>query len=211
MDALQNSINQHIKHYMHTIAKWLHKVSKGRITPNQVTLTGFMAHIIIAVFIIQGQFIGAALLLIVFGLFDALDGALARVQKKANSSGMVLDATTDRAKEIILYAAIAYALIMNGNPEHAVWAVLACGVSLLVSFIKAKGETALSDTTLTPNQMNRVFQGGLFRFEVRMLVIILGLLFNTLLLALIVITVFGTATSLQRLHTIMRTLNNTHD
>jgi hypothetical protein len=88
----------------------------------------------------------------------------------------------------------------------AAWAVAACGASLCVSYIKAKGETAVKEKNFSPNEINRMFQDGLFRFEVRMFILAAGLLSNRLILAVIVITIGSSLTALSRLISISRKL-----
>ena len=195
-----------VRSLMRRVAHALHWVSGGAITPNSITLTSFLMHAPIAYLVAQGQHFWAAGLLVVFGLFDALDGELARLQGKASSAGMVLDASTDRMKEVLLYTGAAYALVGSSHPKHAVWAVAACGASLCVSYVKAKGETAVRDSKLTPNQINRLFADGLMRFEIRMLVLIVGLLANQLAAAVAIIAVTSTLTAFSRLIKITRKL-----
>lgn len=189
----------HIRTIMRSVARGLHAVSKGKLTPNAITLFGFAMHIPIAYLIATGDNYWAAGLLVVFGLFDALDGELARLQGKASSAGMVLDASTDRMKEVLLYTGVAYALAGTDHPRQAVWAVAACGASLCVSYVKAKGETAVRDSKLTPNQINRLFADGLMRFEIRMLVLIIGLLSGQVVIAVAIIAVTATITAFSRL------------
>ncbi len=191
---------------MRQIARVLNSVSGGRISPNVITLFGFMMHIPIAYLIAVDQNYWAAGALVIFGLFDALDGELARLQGKASSAGMVLDASTDRMKEVLLYTGAAYALASTANPKHAVWAVAACGASLCVSYVKAKGETAVQGSKLTPNQINRLFADGLMRFEIRMLVLVIGLIADELAIAVVVIAITATMTAVSRLIRITRKL-----
>lgn len=193
---------------MDRLAKLLHAASDGRVTPNFVTLTGLFMHLPIALLIASGYFGYAALLLVIFGLFDALDGALARLQGKAGSAGMLLDASTDRMKEVILYTGAAFALVNMGQAFWAVWAVAACGASIVVSYVKAKGETAVAGGKLSATQVNRLFQDGLGRFEIRMFLLIVGLLLNELGIVLVVITALSAYTAFERLIKITRKLGD---
>jgi phosphatidylglycerophosphate synthase len=200
---LDNS-RDYVRAQMDKVARVLDKQSRGSIKPNHITYTGLLMHIPIGLLIAVGSFYWAAVLLIIFGLFDALDGALARVQKRDSAAGMLLDASTDRIKEIFLYVGAAYYSVMLAAPIGAVWAVAACGASLCVSYVKAKGETAVRDTTLSPSQVNRLFADGIMRFEVRMAVLVIGLLLGQLLAALVVITILSTYTTFDRLLRIQR-------
>jgi len=199
-------IRDMVRNLIFQLAKKLNKITAGNITPNSVTYTSLLAHFPIAVLIALEYNIIGGVLLIIFGLFDSLDGALARIQKKASDKGMLLDASTDRMKEILLYCGAAYALINNGNPNYAVWAVGACGASLLVSYIKAKGETAIAGKKLTANEVNRAFADGIMRFEVRMAVLILALFTGQLKYAVVFIAITSTFTAIGRLISISNKL-----
>lgn len=188
-----------VRGWMGHVARMLNTLSGGRLSPNTVTIVGLLAHLPIAILIANGEYWWAAGLLVVFGLFDTLDGELARLQKRASSAGMLLDATTDRMKETALYCGVAYALVVSDQPEMAVWAVAACGASLCVSYVKAKGETAVSGNKFSPNEINRMFQDGLLRFEVRMALLVIGLLSGYLTEVVIIIAVLSTYTALDRL------------
>lgn len=206
MNTLLDACRNLVRAMMRRIAKILNSLTGGRLTPNTVTLFGLFMHVPIALLIATGYFGYAALLLVIFGLFDALDGELARLQKRASAAGMLLDASTDRMKEVLLYSGAAYALACMGHAHAAAWAVGACGASLCVSYIKAKGETAVKDSHLTPNEINRLFQDGLARFEIRMFLLVIGLLLHELLIVLIIITLLSTYTAFMRLIKISRKL-----
>ena len=82
----------------------------------------------------------------------------------------------------------------------------ACGASLVVSYVKAKGETAISDKKLSPSDINRIFADGIMRYEIRMFVLIVGLLTNTLRYALVFIAVTSAITAVGRFHKISQKL-----
>lgn len=193
---------------MRRIARWLNVVSSGSISPDAVTLAGFAMHVPIALLIATRHNWWAAGLLVVFGLFDALDGELARLQKRAGECGMLLDASTDRMKEVLLYSGAAYALALGKHPAMAAWAAAACGASLCVSYVKAKGEAAVAARAqkIPHDKLNRMFKDGLLTFEIRMAVLILGLLADQLALAVAAIAVLASYTAVQRLIRICKQL-----
>ncbi|HLC91543.1 MAG TPA: CDP-alcohol phosphatidyltransferase family protein [Candidatus Saccharimonadales bacterium] len=188
-----------VRKVMRVVARGLNTVSGGRLSPNFVTIQGLIAHVAIAIFIASDRLIIAGCLLVIFGLFDTLDGELARLQNKASAFGMLLDSITDRVKEIILYISIAYFIIADGRPFMAIWAVAACGVSLLTSYTNAWGDAVLSTVKTSEHTVNKTFRGGLLGFELRMVVLILGLLTNKIVLSIILITILGSITVIQRL------------
>src|SRR5437868_1204141 len=105
---LLDAIREFVRQIMHQVAAALNRLTGGKLSPNAVTMAGLLAHVLIAILIAKGHFGWAVILLIIFGLFDTLDGELARLQHRDSAAGMLLDAVTDRMKEILLYAGIAF-------------------------------------------------------------------------------------------------------
>ncbi len=211
MNALERTLDRPrtvVRSFMQQIAIFLHRISHGKLTPNAITLTSLLAHIPIAWLIAEGHLFIAAPLLVLFGLLDALDGTLARLQGKASAAGMLLDATTDRMKEVILYIGVAYWFIAHHQEMGAAWAVAAVGGSLLVSYVKAKGETAVAGLGLSHSAVNRLFQDGLMRFEIRITFLVIGLLLNQLLPVVIFVAALSWLTAIDRLVTISRKLRH---
>jgi phosphatidylglycerophosphate synthase len=200
MEAVIGLVREPVRGFMAWLAKGLNKISGGRISPDAVTIFGFAMHVPIALLISTRHNVWAAGLLVVFGLFDSLDGALARLQNRTSARGMLLDSVTDRMKEILLYAGLAYGIIGDsGRPYLAVWAVAACGCSLLTSYINAQGDSVMAKFKVANHSANKSFRGGLFPFEVRMFVLVVGLLSDRLALAAIVIAIGAAYTALSRL------------
>ncbi len=191
---------------MEKVARVVNRYSGGRLSPNAVTIIGFAAHMPIALLIAYHDNVLAAILLVIFGLFDTLDGDLARLQKRTSQRGALLDASTDRMKEVLLYSGAAYALVHSSHPDMAVWAVAACGASLCVSYVKAKGEAAVANTGMSQHDLNHIFHDGLLRFEVRMALLVLGLLIDQLGSIVAIIAVLATYTAFQRLILISKKL-----
>ena len=193
---------------MRGIAKLLSSATGGRVTPNGVTWFGFAMHLPIAYLIATGHLVWGGVLLIVFGLFDTLDGELARLQGRVTENGGFLDASTDRFKEVLLYSGVAYLLASGGHPKYAVIAVAACGASICVSYVKAKGEAVVASLgkKIPYTELNKMFSGGVFPFEVRMVVLIVGLFADQVVVAVLAIALFSALTALRRLAVISRRL-----
>lgn len=199
-----------VRHMMRGIARFLNSLTGGKLSPNMVTITGLLAHIPIALLIAQGYLGYAALGLVVFGLFDTLDGELARLQKRPSAVGMFLDSATDRMKEIMLYCGIAV-FMLNSPVTNAAIVILvaALGVSMLTSYLNAWGEVVLANYTSTKDhKLNKTFRNGLLGFELRMFLIIVGLLTDKLAVVLSFILVLGILTVWQRFMNIIRHLKD---
>jgi len=211
MNQVVEAIRVRIRAIVRVCARILNRATGGRLSANTVTIVGTLAHIPIAVLIALGHFnILAAVLLLIFGLFDTLDGELARLQNRASENGMLLDASTDRMKEVMLYAGIAYALAQGSHPTLAAVAVAACGASLCVSYIKAKGEAAVAarGQAIPHATLNKLFKDGLLTFELRIFVLIVGLVAHQLAIVAGVIAVLASYTALQRLVRISKALRH---
>lgn len=112
------------------------------ITPNRVTVTGFILVVVAAGLVAAGYLLAGAVILVVGSLLDAVDGALARATGGANAFGSFLDSTLDRAAEATLYGGIvAYYLGATAHPVGPVLLALAAlAGSFMVSYTRAKAE-----------------------------------------------------------------------
>jgi phosphatidylglycerophosphate synthase len=208
IETLLDAIRIAVRIWMQSLARTLLKITGGRIDPNAVTVVGLLLHVPVAYLIASNHLYWAALLLVVFGLTDALDGELARLQKLASPAGMLLDASSDRMKEIILFTGVSVWILRYGNINFIVWPVLALGSALLVSYVKAKGEAAVASTGLSHAVMNRLFSGGLMRFEVRIGVLVVGCAAHLLIWATMAVAVLSAVTAIGRLVMIMNAIQS---
>ena len=208
--VIQKATNM-VRAFMQNIAApFVNRVTGGRMTPDMVTIISFLMHIPIAYLIAVRLNLWAALLLIVFGLLDALDGALARVQNSESARGMLLDSVTDRMKEILIYMGIVYAVVATGHAYQTVWVVAASGSSLLTSYINAWGDAVMSKYKVTKHETNKSFRGGLFPFQVRMFIVVLGLLTNRLEWAVVIVALGAAYTVFSRLFGVFDKLREAH-
>jgi CDP-diacylglycerol--glycerol-3-phosphate 3-phosphatidyltransferase len=197
---MKNAIVAYIRQLVSHVASFLNRVTKGRLRPTHITIISLLGHLPVAWALVTCRPILAAVLLGFFSILDALDGALARVQKTASISGMYYDAVSDRTKEVIVFSALAvYAT--NHIDTNIAWQVVAVlGTSLLVSYIKAKGEMALAGTSTGTDvqKLNRTFGGGLASYEVRVTFLVVGLLFDVLLYVLPLLIILNIITVITR-------------
>lgn len=189
---MKDKIVAEARQKMLIVAKFLDEISQGKIKPNHITLLSLLGHIPVAIALIAGEPILAAALLAVFAGMDSLDGALAKVQKTSSLTGMYYDAVSDRAKEIIVFVTLGVYVNSAYTYDYTWLIAAALGTSILVSYTKAKGEMAISDSAngrIDAQKINRIFSGGFSSYEVRVLLIIIGLLFTLLpqILALLLI------------------------
>jgi CDP-diacylglycerol--glycerol-3-phosphate 3-phosphatidyltransferase len=126
--------------------------------------------------------------LIPAGLFDILDGAVARLRGEESRLGAFLDSVLDRVADVILFGCLYWSLAGQDLVLEAALALATLVIALSVSHIRAEAEAAglsLSD--------------GLFQRLERYVAMILGLTIpGALLPALAILTVLGGVTVLQR-------------
>lgn len=173
MDTLRKAVRAVVR----LIAKVINSLTRGQLKPDYVTMLSLLGHFLIFWMIIGDHTLRAGGLLIVFGLMDALDGELARLQGSAGSRGMILDASSDRIKEGLLFSALVYRFAYYEEPVWAMIVALTLCGAFAVSYIKAKGETAIASKMKDANKANRIFQDGFMRYEARMALLVVGLFY----------------------------------
>lgn len=170
---------------VNTIARWLDRIG---IHPNTLTLIGFMGHFAAAWLIAKGNLVWGAVVLIFFGLFDTLDGALARIQDNVTQFGAFLDSMCDRFSEAAIFLGIFYHFDSLDSSIGCLLTLLAMVGSILVSYSRARAEAVGVFPKL----------GVMTRVE-RYIVLALTLLLNRLLIGLAAIAIFGLFTIGQRI------------
>jgi phosphatidylglycerophosphate synthase len=111
------------------------------LTPNHLTLIGFGIAVLAALAAAQQAWLVAGLLVIVGGVFDLFDGALARATGRASNLGAFMDSVFDRAGEAIVYVGIAAGCAAADFVAGAVLATAALAAAFMVSYIRAKSES----------------------------------------------------------------------
>ncbi|MDY5813099.1 MAG: CDP-alcohol phosphatidyltransferase family protein [Bacteroides sp.] len=121
------------------------------ITPNFITTTGFVLNLIAAAMLFWAaeQVTESTILVwvavaggtILFaGLFDMLDGRVARLSGKSSTFGALYDSVLDRYSELITYMGISYFLFTEGHSAWGLVSLLALNGSLMVSYVRARAE-----------------------------------------------------------------------
>lgn len=146
------------------------------LTPNMLTLGGFLLHIPVAWLLARGHLHWGALALAAAAAFDALDGTLARLSGTVSAGGAFLDSSFDRMSEILVFLGLLAFALREDDGVIAMLVFVALAGSVMVSYTRARSE-ALDCPT----------KAGLFgRFE-RMLVLVIGLALGLVMPALIVV------------------------
>ena len=119
-------------------------LARAGVTPDLVTVTGTLAAVLGAVFLIgNGVLFWGAFVVTLSVLLDLLDGALARARGGGSVFGAVLDSTGDRAADAAIFGALVWWFSGRGDDRLLVLLALLCLVlGVLTSYIKARAEGA---------------------------------------------------------------------
>jgi len=120
------------------------------ITPNVITTIGLILNFIVAVIFIYGaengahedmSYIGWAGGMILFaGVFDMLDGQVARMAKLSSKFGALYDSVIDRYSELIMFLGICYYLVSQHYFMSGLAAFIGLIGSIMVSYTRARAE-----------------------------------------------------------------------
>ena len=163
-------------------------LSKGRFTPNTLTLLGLVINIGAAYLVAFSYFLLGGILVLVSGLFDLLDGALARFIKQSTKFGAILDSTVDRISEAAILCGLLIWYIPRGSEIEILLIFAVLIGSFLVSYIRARAEG-----------MGLECRIGLFTRAERVIVLAVGLIVNQVFIALCILVIFVYFTVAQRL------------
>ena len=166
---------------------FLSGLRKLGVTPNQVTVAGTVLNGGVAVLIIADHLVWAGILVLVAGLFDMLDGSLARLSLKVTPFGAFLDSTLDRVSEGVVLAGIAYFLANQDRPVDAALVVLALLGSILVSYTRARAES-----------LGVECKSGIMTRPERIILVAIGLFFNVLPYVIYILLALTAFTVIQR-------------
>ncbi len=111
------------------------------LTPNALTVIGFLISGAAAAFLAAQLWVAGAALVIFGGSFDMLDGGLARAQNRVTRFGAFLDSTLDRWGEGVVYIGIVAGCSKAGFGAGEVLAAAAAVCSFQVSYTRAKAES----------------------------------------------------------------------
>ena len=168
----------------------------GRIglRANFITVLGVLITLGGAYVVTQGRLLLGAILLTVAALFDVLDGAVAKATGSTTRFGALLDSTTDRLGDASIFAAVAWLYGVDPDvPDRR--SLIVAGLALatmvfafLVSYVKARAEGLGYEAKV-----------GFAERAERMIVIILGLAFDFVPIAIGILCAASLITFLQRL------------
>ena len=159
-----------------------------RINPNALTVFGFLLNLVAAYFFAYGYFRWAGGTIILAGLFDMLDGRVARLSNRVTPFGGFFDSVLDRYSDLCLMIGL---LVFYGRINRFWYVTLVAFVmigSVMVSYARARAENLIPSCRV----------GFLERPE-RTVLLIIGAMFDRMAPVLWVIAVLSLTTVIHRM------------
>jgi CDP-diacylglycerol---glycerol-3-phosphate 3-phosphatidyltransferase len=185
--------------------KIVHGLALSRISPNVLTFIGLIINIVAAFFFGHADvtnagrmFFYAGLVIIGAGLFDMVDGRVARRTGQVTVFGAFFDSVIDRYSDVVLFFGL---LVYYARVNHFRYVVLAAFVmvtSLMVSYTRARAEALIGSCKV-----------GFMERPERIVLIILGALFNHWGVMAPVLWVLAVLTTITVIHRVQYTYQNT--
>ena len=163
-------------------------LSLSRIHPNVLTFIGLVINGVAAALLASGRFLAAGLVIIGAGIFDMVDGRVARETNRVTRFGGFFDSVMDRYSDLVLLMGL---LVYYASIDRFFYVVLTAVVmtgSVMVSYTRARAECAIP----------RCKVGFMERPE-RVVLLIIGAVFNRMAPVLWVIAVLSNITVIHRM------------
>ena len=180
--------------------KWLlykivHGLALTKISPNALTFIGLLINVVAAILFgyaraynQQRMFLYAGLVIIGAGIFDMVDGRVARATNQVTQFGGFFDSVIDRYSDVALFFGLLVYYARANRFFYVVMVAFVMTSSVMVSYARARAESLIPSCKV----------GFLERPE-RIVLIIIGALFNRMGPVLWIIAVISTITVIHRI------------
>jgi CDP-diacylglycerol--glycerol-3-phosphate 3-phosphatidyltransferase len=164
------------------------RLALSKIHPNVLTFIGLLINIVAAVLFARGLFLSAGIVVIGAGLFDMVDGRVARETNRVTLFGGFFDSVLDRYSDLALLIGL---LVWYGSINRPFYVVLTAIVmmgSVMVSYTRARAENTIPSCKV-----------GFMERPERVVLLILGALLDRVAPALWVLAVLSNLTVAHRM------------
>jgi CDP-diacylglycerol---glycerol-3-phosphate 3-phosphatidyltransferase len=158
------------------------------INPNLLTFLGLLVNFGAAACFAVGKFRTGAIIIFFAGFLDMLDGQVARRQNRVTAFGAFYDSTLDRYADMALYMGLLVYYSVSGRTPYVVLSAVATAGSVMVSYARARAESLIPQCKV-----------GFMERPERLVLLIIGGVFNRMGSVLWVIAVISTITVIHRI------------
>jgi CDP-diacylglycerol--glycerol-3-phosphate 3-phosphatidyltransferase len=156
------------------------------VTADALTVFGLLCSVATALLIASGHLLWAVVGVVVSGVADLLDGAIARGSGQASPLGAFFDSVADRASDALLFGGVAWYLA-DRSPYYPVLALAVAACSMMISYERARAESLGLDA-----------RGGLMERAERFVFLGVALAFDILVPVLWIMLVLTAFTAVHR-------------
>ena len=160
----------------------------SKIHPNVLTFAGLVINIVAAVLLAKGNFFTAGLVIIGAAIFDMVDGRVARETNRVTRFGAFFDSVIDRYSDLALLMGLLVYYSTVNRPFYIVLTAVVMTASVLVSYTRARAECLIPSC-----------KAGFMERPERIVLIIIGCLFDRMAPVLWVIAALGNLTVVHRI------------
>ncbi|HEV8415835.1 MAG TPA: CDP-alcohol phosphatidyltransferase family protein [Bryobacteraceae bacterium] len=160
----------------------------SKIHPNVLTFLGLVINVGAAFLLASGQFRWAGVVIIGAGLFDMVDGRVARETNRVTRFGGFFDSVLDRYSDLALLMGLLVWYGSINRPFYVVLTALVMTASVMISYARARAENSIPKCKV-----------GFMERPERVVLLIIGALFDRMAPVLWVIAVLGNLTVVHRM------------
>jgi CDP-diacylglycerol--glycerol-3-phosphate 3-phosphatidyltransferase len=180
--------------------KLLYKIVDGlaltRISPNMLTFIGLLINVVAALFFgfasadnnQPRRFLYAGLVIIGAGIFDMVDGRVARATNQVTVFGAFFDSVIDRYSDVAIFFGLLVYYARANRFFYVVMVAFVMTTSVMVSYTRARAESLIPTCKV-----------GFMERPERIVLVIIGALFNRMAPVLWVLAVLSTITVIHRI------------
>lgn len=152
----------------------------NNLNPIYFTLVGLLVNFLAAVAFVYGKWLGAGFLILVAGLFDMLDGAVARTFGKVTNFGGFLDSVIDRYSDLVLLIGLIIYYAHNHNRHLLILTAVVSIGTILIPYTRARAEVFIPHCDVgIMERAERIIllaAGGIFQNTFQIMPIVLWIL-----------------------------------
>jgi CDP-diacylglycerol--glycerol-3-phosphate 3-phosphatidyltransferase len=160
----------------------------SKIHPNVLTFIGLLINIVAATLLAIGRFRAAGFVILGAGIFDMVDGRVARETNQVTRFGGFFDSVLDRYSDIALLIGLLVYYGTINRPWYVVLTAVVMAASVMTSYARARAENTIPSCKV-----------GFMERPERVVLLIIGALFDRMAPVLWIIAVLGNITVIHRM------------
>ncbi len=163
-------------------------VSALKINPNFLTLIGFVITLYASICLARGEFTRAGIAIIFSGIFDMLDGRVARITQSVTKFGAFFDSVLDRYSDMAIFVGLMIHYSKNQRMLYLVLSGIVMMGAVMTSYTRARAESLIP-----------LCKVGFMERPERLVLLIIGTLSNKMAPVLWVMAIFSNLTVIHRI------------